>query len=59
MSLELTVRANGDAVDWTLLPPPGIVLRGGGKLWVALGGALLTVSRGNKNTACRDALSKE
>ena len=28
-SPELTVGADGDAVDWTPPPPPGIVLRGG------------------------------
>ena len=30
LSLELTVGANGDAVNWTISPPPlGKVLRGG------------------------------
>ena len=51
LSPELTAGANGDEVDWMLLPPPGIVLRGGNERWVALGDALLTASRGNKNTA--------
>ena len=45
MYLKLTVGANEDAVDWPLLPPPGIVLRGEREHWVDFG-ALLTASRG-------------
>ena len=29
LSPELIVGSNRDVVDWTFLPPPGIVLRGG------------------------------
>ena len=36
LSLELTVGANGDAVNWTIFPPLGKVLRGGDKRWVRL-----------------------
>ena len=57
LSLELTVGANGDAVDWTLLPPLEYSSGGGTNVGVAFGDALLTASRGNKNTACRDAIS--
>ena len=31
LSPELTFGANVDAVDWTFLPPPEIVLSGGDK----------------------------
>ena len=56
-SPELTVGAEGDAVDWYAPPPPWNSPQGGDEIEWAFSGALITASRGNKNNACRDALS--